>query len=345
MKKKISVCHIGAGRIGFTLEFDKKRKKPASHLGMWKSNKDIKLSGVSEKKNINKKFLDKISKNITVYKNFDKMIKNEKPDIVSIATWKDTHYAITNKCIDLGIKVIVLEKPLANNINQAIRLHKKINKEKVKVLVNHRRRYDEEIIKLKNKINSGFIGDIIQVSSYYVYGILTTGTHLIDTLRMLLCDVAGDIESVIGIKNEFNFFHPKDDRNIDGILFFKNKLKATIQSLDIKKYDNFDICIFGTKGKILISGIGRTGLVYEVVKSPEHSGFEELAQVPKKIFGNRPRNQFGLLAKNAVNCIKNYKAKPFCDDYESLIDMIVIDGLLKSSKKGGIKVKIKKVKK
>ena len=33
------------------------------------------------------------------------------------------------------------------------------------------------------------------------------------------------------------------------------------------------------------------------------------------------------------------------DDYESLIDMIVIDGLLKSSKKGGIKVKIKKVKK
>ena len=91
---------------------------------MWKSNKDIKLSGVSEK-NINKKLLDKISKNITVYKNFDKMIKNEKPDIVSIATWKDTHYAITNKCIDLGIKVIVLEKPLANNINQAIRLHKK----------------------------------------------------------------------------------------------------------------------------------------------------------------------------------------------------------------------------
>ena len=131
--------------------------------------------------------LDKISKNIRVYKNFDKMIKNEKPDIVSIATWKDTHYAITNKCIDLGIKVIVLEKPLANNINQAIRLHKKINK-KVKVLVNHRRRYDEEIIKLKNKINSGFIGDIIQVSSYYVYGILTE--HSFNRhIKNALCDV------------------------------------------------------------------------------------------------------------------------------------------------------------
>ena len=29
-------------------------------------------------------------------------------------------------------------------------------------------------------------------------------------------------------------FPSKDDRNIDGILFLKNKLKATIQSLDIK---------------------------------------------------------------------------------------------------------------
>ena len=163
--KKISVCHIGAGRIGFTLEFDKKEKASKS-LGHVKSNKDIKLSGVSEK-NINKKLLDKISKNITVYKNFVKMIKNEKPDIVSIATWKDTHYAITNK-YRFRYKSNSTGKPLANNINQAIKLHKKINKEKVKVLVNHRRRYDEEIIKLKNKINSGFIGDIIQVSSYYV---------------------------------------------------------------------------------------------------------------------------------------------------------------------------------
>ena len=52
MKKFVSVCHIGAGRIGFTLEFDKKKRlKPASHIGMWKKNKQVKLSGICEKKN------------------------------------------------------------------------------------------------------------------------------------------------------------------------------------------------------------------------------------------------------------------------------------------------------
>ena len=56
MKKFVSVCHIGAGRIGFTLEFDKKRLKPASHIGMWKKNKQVKLSGICEKKKIKKTF-------------------------------------------------------------------------------------------------------------------------------------------------------------------------------------------------------------------------------------------------------------------------------------------------
>ena len=130
MKKKIKVCHIGAGRIGFSLEFDKKRKKPSSHLGMWKSNKKVNLVAVCEKKTLDKKLLNKISKNLRLYESYIKMIKTEVPDIVSIATWKDTHFKITNKCIDLGIKVIVLEKPLANNLKQAIYLSKKIKRKK-----------------------------------------------------------------------------------------------------------------------------------------------------------------------------------------------------------------------
>ena len=41
--KKPSVCLIGPGRIGMTLELDKLRKKPATHFGMWNSNKRSKF--------------------------------------------------------------------------------------------------------------------------------------------------------------------------------------------------------------------------------------------------------------------------------------------------------------
>ena len=35
------------------------------------------------------------------------MIINEKPDIVSISTWKDTHCKKAKDCLNLGVKVIV----------------------------------------------------------------------------------------------------------------------------------------------------------------------------------------------------------------------------------------------
>ena len=49
MKKKIEVGIIGAGRIGFHLERDNKRVKPASHFGMWLKNKKTDIKYISDK--------------------------------------------------------------------------------------------------------------------------------------------------------------------------------------------------------------------------------------------------------------------------------------------------------
>ena len=73
-------------------------------------------------------------------------------------------------------------------------------------------------------------------------------------------------------------------------MVFKNGLKVTLQSLDIKSYDNFDFHIFGKKGKILITDIGRSIIKYHIQKSPEHTGFTELKQKPNKLFISKPRN-------------------------------------------------------
>ena len=83
MKKIYSVCHIGAGRIGFTLEFDKRRAKPATHIGMWEKNKNVKLSAVCEKNEIKKSKLNKISKSAKIYKNYIKAIQIESTPIKS----------------------------------------------------------------------------------------------------------------------------------------------------------------------------------------------------------------------------------------------------------------------
>ena len=243
-------------------------------------------------------------------------------------------------CIDMGIKVIILEKPLANNIEQAKKLSKNIKKNKVKLIVNHRRRFDTEIIKLKHNLKKNLIGKINQVSCYYVYGLLTTGTHVIDTLRMLLKDVAGEITHVVGIKNHRNFFRPKDDKNYDAFLFFKNGLTISIQSLNIKNYDIFDFYFYGSNGKILLTDIGRTIIKYDIRKSPEHSGFAEINNSkPKLISQTSPRKQFKSLANNAINCLKK-NGVSMCNEIESLYDMKIIDAIIKSAKNKSKKIKV-----
>ncbi len=339
-KKKIPVCVIGAGRIGLSHEFDKKRIKPASHVGMWARNRNCDLVAICDKNFSQYKKAKKIKKNIKFFKDPKKMLNHIRPKIVSIATWKDTHFKITKLCIHHGVKVIVLEKPLANNINQAKEIISLIKSKKVKILVNHRRRFDEEIIKLKKKLDKGLIGEIIQASSYYVYGLLTTATHTIDTLRYLLSGKAGEIKEVYGFKNDFKNFASYDDKNYDAVLVFQNGLKVTLQSLDIKSYDNFDFYFYGKKGKVLITDIGRTILKYDIQKSPEHSGFTELKKISSKICSSKPRKQFSKLAENAIDCLNKKNAFPLCSAKDSYIDMEVINKIILSAKDNSRKKKI-----
>ncbi len=341
IKSKIQVCVIGTGRIGLSHEFDTKRVKPASHVGMWIKNKKCNLKAICDKNKSQFSKAKKLKKDLIFYRNPKKMLQEIKPKIVSIATWKDTHFKITKLCINQGIKVIVLEKPLANNIKQSKEILSLIKKYKVKVLVNHRRRYDTEIIKLKKKLDKGIIGEVIQASSYYVYGLLTTATHTIDTLRFLFSNIAGEINAVYGFKNSFNNFSSPDDKNYDAVLVFENGLRVTLQSLDMKSYDNFDFHIYGKKGKILITEIGRSILKFSVKKSPEHSGFTELNQKPIKLCKSKPRNQFAKLSDNAVECLKKKKALPLCSAEDSFIDMEIINKIILSAKSGSKEKKIK----
>ena len=338
--KKIPVAIIGAGRIGMLLEKDLKRVKPATHFGMWLNNKKANLVAICDKDKKKLKFARKLKKNIKFFENPKEMILKTKPKIVSISTWKDTHYKMCKLCISMGLKVIILEKPLTNNIGQAKKLIKIIKKNKVKLIVNHRRRFDTEIIKLRNYLRNNLIGKIKQVSCYYVYGLLTTGTHVIDTLRMLLKDIAGEITHVIGVKNYEKVFKPKSDENYEAFLFFKNGLTVSMQSLNIKDYDIFDFYFYGSKGKILLTDIGRTVIKYNIHNSPEHTGFTEIDNSkPKLISSTFPRKQFKNLANNAINCLRK-NSNSMCNEMESFYDMKVINAIVKSAKNKSKKIKV-----
>ena len=333
----IKAAVIGAGRIGMLLESDPKRLKPATHVGMWLSHPEVELAAVCDSNPVNLERAKEYKKDIAIFTEAEHLLAKIKPDIVSISTWRDTHFEIMKLAIQHGVKVVVCEKPIAENINDARAMVARTKERDIHLIINHRRRFDPLLYELKEEMGRGSYGEILQVATQYVYGLMTTGTHLIDTLRFLLCDMAGEIKWVSGLSNKLDCFAPDDDPCLDGILGFENGLKATIQSLDMKSYDMFDFRFYGRKALVHFYNVGRNIDIYPVIESPEHEGFSELSNTAAKKLGGKPRDLFRFLADNAVACLKG-EAKSLSTGDDSLRALEILLAMRKSACEEGKRI-------
>jgi predicted dehydrogenase len=338
-KEKYTVAVIGIGRIGMLLESDPKRLKPATHFGVWLNHPRVDLVAVCDNDPKKLEVAKSLLPAVKTYSSAEQLLREIKPDIVSIATWKDTHYEMMKLCLKFGVPAIVCEKPIAEKYEHAKEVVDEVQKTGTHLLINHRRRFDSLLYSVRADLQNGIIGEIIQVSTYYVYGLVTTGTHLIDALRFFLKDIAGEIEWVAAFPNTFSHHHPPDDPCLDGFIGFENGLKVSIQSLNIQDYDIFNFYFYGRKGLMLFKNIGRDIEIFKVEESPEHQGFTELATQPFQKMGGSPRNQFRFLADNAVDCLDG-KASSLSTGEDSLKALKVLLGMQESAREGGKKIKI-----
>lgn len=304
LSKRYVGAVIGTGRIGMLHEHDPLRLKPASHFGMMKSHPQISFAAICDADLKKFDVARSMQHDIACYTDPEKMLRDVRPDIVSIATWRDTHFQMMKLALAAGVKVIICEKPIAENAAHARDIVQQARDLGVELLVNHRRRFDPLLYPFRDDLKRGIIGEIVQVNSIYVYGLLTTGTHMVDTLRFFLKPLAGEIVWVAGHPNKMDHFAPPDDPNIDAILGFENGLKVCMQSSNIQDYDIFDFTFYGRTGMAHFYDIGRNIDIYKVTNSPEHDGFAELGRKPVERRGGKPRDLFTSMANNAIDCIE-----------------------------------------
>lgn len=231
------------------------------------------------------------------------------------------------------------EKPIAERYDHAKEIVDEAKRKEIHLFTNHCRRFDSLLNGLREDMKNGMIGEIIQASTYYVYGLVTTGTHVIDTLRFLLKDIAGDIRWTMAFPNNFQHYYPNGDPCMDGFIGFENGLKASIQSLNMKDYDIFDFYFYGRKGLIVLKNIGRDIEIFTIGDSPEHQGFTELSNEPLVRRGGAPRDQFRFLADNVIDCLQG-RATSLSTAEDSVKALGVLLAMQKSAAEGGKRVEI-----
>ncbi|TVQ23811.1 MAG: gfo/Idh/MocA family oxidoreductase [Spirochaetaceae bacterium] len=125
-----------------------------------------------------------------VYTDYDRMLDDAKPDLVTIATPNRFHAAMTIAAAHSGAKAICCEKPIAVDLTEAREMVAVCAERGVRLVVNHQRRLGRDFVWMRDAIASGAIGDVYLIRGTCAGDMLSDGTHLIDSALF----VAGDVD-------------------------------------------------------------------------------------------------------------------------------------------------------
>lgn len=309
-KKKYTAALIGTGRIGFKLGFDKKREQPASHTMALLENRNIELVAAADTNDEHleewrKYVLKRKSPGLTFKSSSELYEKVKNLDIIDVCVNEDSHLEECVRAIEYKPRLVILEKPVALNMDEAEIIAECSIINDVPVMVNHERRFDKNYMAARDWIKQ--IGDIQTVraeldSGLRVYGeefendgaysLLHDGTHLVDIVRYLF-GVELECPDVRGIY--------KDEK--DYVRNFNAHYKTDkIPSVEIvmsgrSKFFEFRLEVLGTLGKICIgNGIGELWLRKE---SSLYTGFYSLTK--QKIKMSKKSGYFSGMIQNAVD--------------------------------------------
>jgi predicted dehydrogenase/nucleoside-diphosphate-sugar epimerase len=101
-----------------------------------------------------------------IFASIKDLVERSKPDVVHIVTPPKTHYALAKEAILLKCNVLV-EKPLALNLQEAQELYDLADHHNVKLCTMHNHFFDPCMAGVHNRVKQGDFGTIINVESYY----------------------------------------------------------------------------------------------------------------------------------------------------------------------------------
>lgn len=186
---------------------------------------------------------DCIGKGVEVYSDYKELIKSTKGrlDGVVAALPNHLHVEVTKEAAKAGL-ALMLEKPIACNIDEAKKIIEITENSGMKFLVAHHRRFSKKVLKVKEVIEAGRLGNIIGAEmiwaakkhdEYYeqewriakdIGGPLLINTiHDVDNLRFLIGEI-DSVQAFIANKSRGNLV---EDSGV--IIFsFKNGAVASI---------------------------------------------------------------------------------------------------------------------
>jgi len=254
-KDVVSIGIVGCGLIGV------KRARALGSRGVLVACADVDFSKA-----------DKLARvyGAKAFESWHDLLQVSDLDIVIVSTLHDSLAEITLAAIQAD-KHVLVEKPAARSADELESIIEAIGDSKVKVRVGFNHRYHRALLKAKDIVNSGGLGELMFIRARYGHGarvgydrewradpklsgggeLIDQGPHLIDLARWFL----GDFPHVQGFAHTYYWDMPVDDNGFMLLKTEKNQV-AFLHASCTEWKNLFSMEIYGKKGKLDISGLG-----------------------------------------------------------------------------------------
>lgn len=241
---------IGFGKIAAGYSKDQRMNKffnYSTHAKILKDHPNFLLKAVVDN---DQNCLDEAKNNWgveEVVKNLDELKDINEFDVAVIAIPPKGRFDVIKKFNNL--KAIVLEKPIAEDIDEALKISEFCESKRILVQVNFPRRFDYKIVNhIKNFSNE--LGEIQCAFGLYGNGLQNNGSHLIDLARLFLGNVNW-VQSQANLKfvNEGPILN---DKNFPFTIGFDSNVNLMVQVVKYQYYRELMLDIWATNGRLTL---------------------------------------------------------------------------------------------
>ena len=202
-----------------------------------------------------------------MYTDHNEMLKNEKLDVVVVATADKAHKQATVDALRAGCHVMC-EKPMALFVEECEEMIKTADETGKLLMVGQVCRYAPGFVKAKSLVEQGVIGDLYFVESEYAHDyfgregvdnwradkdrepIIGGACHAIDLLRW----IAGDpIETSAYSNHKMLTDWPVNDTTVAIMKFPNDVIGKVFTSIGCKRDYTMRTVLYGTKGTIIVN--------------------------------------------------------------------------------------------
>jgi UDP-N-acetylglucosamine 3-dehydrogenase len=201
------------------------------------------------------------------YADYREMLAKTTPDLVAVVVPTDLHFEVASYVLDRGINVL-LEKPMASTIEQALALIQLARPRGAKLAVGHVERFNPAIIEVNRHLITGELGRIFHMHARRLgpfpprirdVGVtLDLATHDIDVMRYL---ANAEVEHVYAETQRY--IHTSHEDLLLGVLRFTNQIIGMLDVNWLTPTKVRELSITGEKGMYHVNYLTQDVYFYE----------------------------------------------------------------------------------